>query len=58
MEINIYFKLLIDFGDYKKGEVFSCFDGSIHGIEDKSLGTIYFTDKTKFKMVKNQKPTE
>ena len=55
--MNIYFKLKVDFGVYKKGEVFDCFEGMVHGISDNKEGTIYFDNKEKFKMVKNQKPT-
>lgn len=55
--MNIYFKLKKDFGSYKKGEVFDCYGGLVHGISDDKAGTAYFDNKSMFKMVKNQKPT-
>lgn len=54
---QINFKLKKPFGEYKQGEVFSHFNGTVHGIEDKNEGTAYFANKQMFKMVKNQKPT-
>lgn len=56
--MNIYFKLKVDHGVYKKGEVFDCFGGMVHGICDNKEGTIRFNNRDKFKMVKNQKPTK
>lgn len=54
----INFKLKKPFGEYKKGEVFSHFKGTVHGISDAKEGTAYFENRKLFKMVKNQPPTK
>lgn len=46
---NYYFVLLKDFGEYKKGKMFNCYDGLVSGISSIA-GTKSFKDKEYFKL--------
>lgn len=46
------FKLLKNFGDYKKGKIFECFGGLVMGIcDEKTNQKINFDNKDYFKLV-------
>lgn len=46
------FRLIQDFGSYKKGQVFNCFGGLVHGIECEDTNqTMRFDDKEYFEIV-------
>ena len=49
--MGIFFKLKKDFGEFKAGEKFDCFNGLVHGVESKGE-TKYFSNKEYFKLVK------